>query len=141
MSSRIYVATLDDYPVACVAVLAQPGGYIRNGFRGSRTVVMPDYQGMGIGSLFSNFIAGSYIQFGCRYFTKTVNPALGEYRNNHPELWKPTTKNGVFRNDIKGRQKARMGWDSLKRLSYCHEFISKDFGDINLLKDNDGKIS
>lgn len=104
-------------------------------FRGSRTVVMPDYQGMGIGSLFSNFIAGSYVKHGLRYFTKTVNPALGEYRNSHPELWKPTSKNGVFRKDMKGRQKVRMNWDTTPRLSYCHEFVGKDIGDISLLNE------
>lgn len=134
-SARIYVAALHDKPVACVAVLAQPNGYFQNAYRGSRTVVMPDYQGMGIGSLFSNFIAGSYVQAGYRYFTKTVNPALGEYRNNHPEIWKPTSKNGVYRKDMKGRQKVRMNWTTFARTSYCHEFVGKDFGDINLLKD------
>jgi len=130
------VATLKDNPIACIAVLAQPNGYFKNAFRGSRTVVMPDYQGMGIGSLFSNFIAGSYVLAGNKYFTKTVNPALGEYRNSHPDLWKPTSKNGVLRKDMKGRQKERMKWDEQPRASYCHEFIGKNIGDINLLNDS-----
>jgi hypothetical protein len=135
ISARVYVASMNNHPVACVAVLSQPNGYFTGGFRGSRTVVLPDYQGLGIGSAFSNYIAGCYVMSGYRYFVKTVNPALGEYRNNHPELWKPTSKNGQYRKDMKGRQKIRMNWDTLPRISYCHEFIGKNIGDTDLLID------
>lgn len=89
---------------------------------------------MGIGSSFSDYIAGSYVKAGYRFFSKTVNPALGEYREKNSHLWKPTVKNGRLLKDNKGTQPRKNGtWKPLKRRSYCHEFINDKIGNKNII--------
>jgi ABC-type lipoprotein export system ATPase subunit len=89
-------------------------------FRGSRTVVLPDYQGMGIGSAISNFLGGICVSIGAKYYTKTINPALGIYRNKNTEFWKPTP----FNNKIREQKNKNKVWANLKtRASFCHQYI------------------
>ena len=107
-------------PVGIVVYKPQPNGYIKNSYALSRTVVLPDFQGMGIGSKISEFTAAILKESGKRVFTKTVNPALGEYRNRS-DSWRGTSKNGMFRADIKGKNKKYR--NTLKRTSYCHEYV------------------
>jgi ABC-type transport system involved in cytochrome c biogenesis ATPase subunit/GNAT superfamily N-acetyltransferase len=114
------VFTLDGKPVALCAYVAMPSGTIKRAYRLARTVVLPDYQGLGIGKGVSDFTAGLLKGRGCRVFTKTVNPALGEYRDGSTK-WRPTSKNGKARNDDKGRNK----WKQYARQSYCHEYIGE----------------
>lgn len=121
-------------PVAINAVIPQPSGHFKNGVRESRIVVLPDYQGIGLGTVVSNISGAMFKAEGYRYFTKTIHPALGEYRNRTPELWKPTSKNG--KKDTAQNQMGNMeGWKVLTRTSYCHEFIGEDLkGFKELLK-------
>jgi len=77
-----------------------PSGTVKNAYRGHRTVIMPDYQGMGFGVRLSDGIAKYHITQGQRYFSKTTHPRMGKYRNNSP-LWKPTSKNMKVRSDNK----------------------------------------
>ena len=115
-------------PAAIIACSRLPSGTVKNAFRLNRTVVLPDFQGMGIGSKASEFI--SSILNG-RVYTKTVNPALGEYRALS-EKWKATSKNGKT---LRG-QKKELGenvWTTKKRPSYCYEYIGpkvKGYEDI-----------
>jgi ABC-type lipoprotein export system ATPase subunit len=118
-------------PVALVAFKPQPTGAIPNGYGLSRTVVLPDFQGMGIGKKVSEVVAAALVNEGKRVFTKTVNPALGEYRNASPN-WRPTSKNGKIRNDVETDGRAI---NRLTRASYCHEYTGPPLeGFENLVK-------
>jgi ABC-type lipoprotein export system ATPase subunit/GNAT superfamily N-acetyltransferase len=120
-SCKFFLFEWNDKPVAIVAVIPQPSGYYNNGVRGSRTVVLPDYQGMGIGSRIADFIGGIFSNAGYRYFTKTVNPALGEYRNKS-DKWKNSAKHG--RSTERGLNDG-MHKKIKSRPSYCHEYIGE----------------
>jgi GNAT superfamily N-acetyltransferase len=43
-------------------------------------VILPEFQGMGIGTAFSDAIAEIYVSRGLRYFSKTAHPSFGEHR-------------------------------------------------------------
>jgi ABC-type lipoprotein export system ATPase subunit/GNAT superfamily N-acetyltransferase len=89
-------------------------------YRESRIVVLPDYQGLGIGSKISEFCAGIIINNNWNYYTKTSNPALGEYRNKNKNKWIPTGHNGRTRND---KNIETNKYNTLrKNISYCHKF-------------------
>jgi ABC-type lipoprotein export system ATPase subunit len=107
-------------PIGIVAISPLPSGNFKNSYRLSRTVVLPDYHGMGIGSKISDFCSAIIVADGGRCFTKTVNPALGEYRNNSKQ-WKTTSKHGRILK-YKDEHKIHM-WEIKARASYCHEFI------------------
>ena len=67
------------------AVLPLPHGNLKNAYRESRLVIFPDYQGIGLGSFFSDYIAEKYKQEGKVFYSVTSNPALIKYRQKSPK--------------------------------------------------------
>tara|TARA_R110000822_G_scaffold300871_1_gene424440 strand:- start:43 stop:1197 length:1155 start_codon:yes stop_codon:yes gene_type:complete len=133
-SCKFYLFSWNGKPIGINAVIPQPSGHFKNGVRESRIVVLPDYQGLGLGTTISNFTASIYKDNGYRYFTKTVHPAIGGYRNNNKKHWRGTSKNGKSpkaQNAMGGMS----GWNVLVRTSYCHEYIGEGIsGYEDLLK-------
>ena len=81
-ASKQYVAFYENVPVAITCVLPQCGQ--KNMYREHRTVTHPDYQGVGIGSTLSDFIAQKYVSSGKRYRSVTSNPAFIKHREKSP---------------------------------------------------------
>lgn len=81
-SAKCFLTTINDKPVAFNAVLPLPSGTIQNAFRMSRTVVLPDYQGLGIGGCVSDYLAKLHVKDGKRFYAKTSNPSLWSKREN-----------------------------------------------------------
>jgi len=126
-ASRCWIATWDGVPVGFAAALSFPSGTIKNAWRGHRTVVLPDFQGLGLGVRISDSVAEIFKSSGHRYFSKTAHPRMGEYRNNS-SLWKPTTKNGMSRQDYKrDGTKVTVEYSNkhADRVCYSHEYIGK----------------
>ena len=133
-ASVCYVACLDDAPVAFVALLTLPGRDVKHAWREHRVVVLPDFQGMGIGNKVSEMIAQGYIEKGCRYFCKTANPRMGEHREHSP-LWKATATNGKARESYLEKDgtlrpynprygmKQELIYRHAHRVCYSHEYI------------------
>lgn len=130
-ASSCYVASMNNEIVAFVSILPLPSGSLKHAFREHRVVVLPDYQGMGIGNKLSEAIGQAYIEKGCRYFAKTSNPRMGVHRDNS-RLWKPTAHNHSDRKEYisSGKPKTNkytMNEEKLiyhaNRVCYCHEYI------------------
>lgn len=81
-SAKCFLTMYNNKPIAFNAVLPLPSGTLKNAYRMSRTVVLPDYQGMGIGGFISDYIASLYVKDGKRFYAKTSNPALWNKREN-----------------------------------------------------------
>tara|TARA_R110002020_G_C16190553_1_gene765484 strand:+ start:97 stop:1257 length:1161 start_codon:yes stop_codon:yes gene_type:complete len=81
-ASKCFLTMWNERPVAFNAVLPLPSGTLRNAYRMSRTVVLPDYQGLGVGGSVSEYIAKLYVKDGKRFYAKTSNPALWNKREN-----------------------------------------------------------
>jgi GNAT superfamily N-acetyltransferase len=120
-SCKFFLFEWNNKPVGICAVISQPSGHYKNAVRGSRTVVLPDYQGMGIGTKISDFCGGIYKNNGYKYYVKTVNPALGEHRNKSKK-WKSSAKNGKI---TKNGGNEEMHKNRFIRASYCHEYIGE----------------
>lgn len=130
---KFFLFTWNGIPVGINAVIPQPSGHFKNGVRESRIVVLPDYQGLGLGTTISNFTAAIYKNEGYRYFTKTVHPAIGNHRNNS-EYWKGTSKNGKSAKSQNSMGNMK-GWNVFVRTSFCHEYIGEPIdGYSDLLK-------
>jgi len=99
----------------------------RNKFRESRLVVLPDYQGMGIGTRFSDSIGEMFLNKGYRYFSKTAHIRMGEYRQTS-SLWRPTSTNLKSREKSQKQSKKDL-WHHMKldtrRLCYSHEYVGR----------------
>jgi len=121
-SAKCYLATWNNVPVAFTAILAFPHPVVKNGWRESRTVVLPDYGGLSIGVNLSNFIASVFKSNGCRFFSKTAHPAMIAHRLKRPTLWKETTHSRKSRNPINNSMNAR-GWFASNRVCHAFEYI------------------
>lgn len=81
-SAKCFMATWNGKPIGFNAVLPLPSGTLKNAFRMSRTVILPDFQGLGLGGALSDYIAKLYVKDGKRFYAKTSNPALWNKREN-----------------------------------------------------------
>ena len=131
---RCYLGVWNNQLVAFSGNLCLPGkipplyeGDTRGKFRESRLVVLPDYQGMGIGTRFSNAIGEIFLNNNYRYFSKTAHVRMGEYRQKSI-LWRATSTN------LKSREKSQKHSKKekykhimldTKRLCYSHEYIGE----------------
>lgn len=130
--ARCFIGVIDEKPVAFESIITNPAGTVRDAYREHRLVTKPDYQGLGIGPRFSDFIGQWLFDSGKRFFSKTAHPRLGEYRERSIE-WKGTSKNKKYRKDalsaeaLSKRIERFSTWNiSEIRFTYSHEFVGMD---------------
>ena len=135
-SVHCYVGLLGDKPIAFHAAIHSTNRDIHSYWRGHRTVILPEFQGMGIGTRFSDAIAEMYVSKGMRYFSKTAHPSFGEHREKSP-LWRATSTNKKSRKGSyllkDGSIRAMPGYGGnaqialrdANRVCYSHEYVGK----------------
>jgi ABC-type ATPase involved in cell division len=120
--------------VGFVSSLPLPSGSLKRAWREHRTVVLPDFQGLGIGPRISDAVAELHIREGKRYFSRTAHPRFGTHRNKRNSGWMPTSQ---YKGDTKyAREQAHdkgthtiaerintFGGDN--RLAFSHEYVGK----------------
>lgn len=124
-ASRCWLALWGDTPVGFASALAFPNGNMKRAWRGHRTVILPDYQGLGIGVRLSDAVAAMFVSDGCRYFSKTAHPRMGAYRDASP-LWRGTSKNRKARLDYSYNRRTKEDGHKAAhrhRVCYSHEYI------------------
>lgn len=114
-----YIALWEDKPVAFVAILPFPGVGDALTRRISRIVVLPDYQGLGIGKRLIDYFAALYAKLKSKMYIRTINPALG-IALTKDKAWAPTLSNmkADFAADTSGRK-------LLNRASYSFAYVGK----------------
>ena len=73
------MGTINKIPVSFIAIQHFPHPIVNNYKRVHRLVVLPDYQGIGLGNKLLEFIGNIYIQKKYRYIINTSNTALINY--------------------------------------------------------------
>ena len=132
LSTRCFLAVWDGNIIGFSATISLPGkipplyeGDIRKKWRECRTVIIPDFQGLGIGTRFSDAIADLHIEQGYRYFSKTSHMRMGLYREKSL-IWKATATNLADRSkSTKGKSWAHLTLER-ERICYSHEYIGED---------------
>lgn len=76
-AAQCYLFLWNDKPIGFVAILPFPGVGDAKTRRISRIVVLPDFQGLGLGKKIVNYISALYYAEGHQMFIRTMNPALG----------------------------------------------------------------
>ena len=133
-SCHCYTGYFFNQQICFSAIIHGCGRDIKSYWRESRLVVIPEFQGLGIGVRFSEAVAEEYTKRGLRFFSKTAHPAMGEYRNNHPEKWRATSTNMKKRTSYlktDGTPRLSKGYGKTKksilrdynRVCYSHEYI------------------
>jgi len=113
-----WVKDNEEILVGCTGVLFQIARNL-TARRFTRLVVLPEYQGLGFGSLIINTIASYYKNEGIqRFYLSTFHPRLGEYMRNS-DKWTPSNNNLTeFKTNDKAATKAMKGLrDGIKMYS------------------------
>lgn len=124
-AARCWLALWNGRAIGFTAILAFPRANLTNGWREHRTVVLPEFQGLGIGVRISDAVGRFVLAWGGRYFSKTAHPRMGAYRDASP-LWRPTTKNRVVRKDyLSPRITKESNYKAAHahRITWSHEFV------------------
>lgn len=126
-SARCYVALLGADPIAFYAVVsfAHPQ---RPGWRGHRCVVLPDYQGIGIGMALAELVASL---FACSkpFRATTGNPAMIAHRSRSP-AWRMLSPPGAG-------HRRHVGWwhsGKAKRLTESRDRVTASFEYVGPLR-------
>lgn len=158
-SADCYIASWNNLPIGFGAILMMPGRFgsdTRKCVSEHRVVILPDYQGMGVGNKFSEYLGELYLSQGYRYFGKTANPRMGQHRERSNK-WKATSTNLKKPRDIKDlsdsaiKQLRPIGRNTslkavqmtLSRLCYSHEYIGDEntiIGECNWNKSKSKKL-
>ena len=128
-SARCWLVRHDGEFAGFTSIISRPSGYIKGAWGEHRTVVLPEYQGRGLGVRVSEAIGEIVLSAGGRFFSKTAHPRMGEYREAKP-WWRPTSKNKVARKEHwKKGEGVSVGWLPSTKLSYSHEYMGGAFAD------------
>lgn len=131
-AATCFVFTWNNKLVAFESILPLPNGSYKNAYREHRLVVLPDFQGFGIGSKVSEWVGGILLNENKTFYCKTVNPALGIYRQNSPS-WKQTGKYMKYEKQERCEKSYNM-MGGLTRPSFCHKYVGEPIsGFENLL--------
>lgn len=121
-----YIVLWNDKPICFFGILPFPGVGDEKTRRVSRIVILPDFQGLGLGKTLLNYISSIYYKENHQMYIRTMNPALGIslLKDNN---WIATSRNLKIPNaDSSGRK-------LILRPSYSFKYIgikSEDNTDI-----------
>lgn len=87
--AECYIATWGNKPVGFCSVLHFPHASSKLFKREHRTVVLPDFQGVGIGNKLSETVASLYSERGYRFISATSAPSMIQHRKRS-HLWRCT---------------------------------------------------
>jgi GNAT superfamily N-acetyltransferase len=118
-SAHCYVGYIENNPVCFFAVLHFPHPKVKNFKKGHRLVVLPDYQGLGIGHIFSSEIADMYLKQGFRFVITSSTKSLFKQRAADSR-WIVTRKGRVGSVGDKGIM--RFGVSNSK-MTYSYEYV------------------
>lgn len=124
-AAKCFIFTWNDQPVCFVGILPSPSGYYKDAFRVTRVVVLPDFQGLGVGNKAINYIAALYKKTGKDMYIKTSNPALGEAQLKSG-IWKETATSRKILSDKSYKSSAESSGWGLKGARFFYSF--KYFG-------------
>lgn len=115
-ASKCFVVLWNDKPIAFLAILPFPGVGDEKTKRVSRIVVLPDFQGLGLGKIILNYISSLYYSINNQMYIRTMSPALGLALLNDKN-WIETSGN------LKVPQKNSNGSSIIERPSYSYKYI------------------
>lgn len=137
-SSHCYVGFLNGEPACFTAAIYQPHDVVKNIWREHRTVVLPDFQGIGVGNHMADSIADFYINSSlrdleigqnskkpidldqkCRYRSTTSHPAFIFSRIKNPKWVMVRSPSHV---QAKGKNSKLTG-QSTSRLTAAFEYV------------------
>lgn len=125
-SARVFTLWMGDRAVGFYAAVPMPG-QLKGAWRGHRSVVLPEFQGLGLGGRMAEAVGGILLGEGRRFFCRTAHPWVGRHRDASP-LWRATTTSRRQRVPWRGRPEGKPPWWSLdsRRICWSHEYLGRE---------------
>lgn len=121
-SARCWIATWNDTIVGFTSAISMPSGTVKNAWRGHRTVVLPEFQGLGIGVRLTDAMAEMMTLSGKVFYSRASHYRMGMYRNRSP-YWEATVANGrPSGKDDKNSSDFHERHDG--RICYSHKYVN-----------------
>lgn len=123
-SANVYILTVNDEICGFSSALPFPHPKLKNHYKEHRTVILPDYQGIGLGHIFSSHIANILKQKGKGYISTSSNPAFINSRKNDKN-WIITRIGRTSSGSGSGRiqNKHKKGSTSSNRITVSFKYI------------------
>lgn len=118
IASRVFITYLNEQIVGFIAILPLPNGFLNNAYRIHRLVILPDYQGLGIGTKIIEYFANLYSKLNYGFYIRTSHIKLHNYfqKNNN---WVETQRSG------KKSPKQNIWYMDNDRTPYSYKYIGK----------------
>lgn len=117
-ASNMYISLFNNEIVGMCAILPQPNGYCINGFRVHRLVILPDYQGLGIGKKLLEWVSEYYNKQEKVMYIRTSHIKLANALKKSKN-WKETPRSGKKSPDTLWKV-------DKKRTPYSFEYIKNN---------------
>ncbi|WP_234734811.1 GNAT family N-acetyltransferase [Tellurirhabdus bombi] len=118
VAAQVFVVTVNGQLAGFTAVLNFPHAIVKNALRIHRTVVLPAFQGIGLGITLRNMIAARVTSQGKQLLTTTTHPALIRQMHNDPR-WVCTFKG----RHSKPGKKSKLQVSSCNRLTTSWKYV------------------
>ena len=119
--AKCFLGMWEGEPVSFVAALNFPHPHVKGMYKAHRTVVLPDYQGVGIGNAMSEAVGDLFIEKGHRYTSVTSHPAMIAHRKRSSK-WITTRLPG---NTPQKGKKGKLTGQSSNRMTASFEYIGE----------------
>lgn len=121
-AAMVFIATLNDEICGFSSALPFPHPILKNHWKEHRTVVLPDYQGIGLGSKLSNCVAEILKENGKGFISTSSNPAFINARKNDKN-WIITRIGRTSSGSGKIQNKNKKGSTSSNRITVSFKYI------------------
>lgn len=126
-AAKVYLATIEGQPVAMTAILPFPHPHVKNVWKEHRTVVLPDFQGIGLGNRLSEHVGELLLSIGKRYTSVTSHPSMIHYRAKSNK-WVMTRQPSRLKSPgIKAKVQSNNN-TSINRLTASFEYVGNKHG-------------
>lgn len=123
-AGRVFILTWNDVVCGFCSVLPFPHPKMKNFWKEHRTVILPDFQGVSLGSFLSNNVAEILKSEGKCFISTSSNPAFIQSRKNS-EKWAITRIGRTSRGSNSGKiqNKHKKGSTSSNRITVSFQYI------------------
>ena len=116
--AKCFIATFNEKPVGFTSYIHMMHSKVLNGKREHGTVVLPDFQGIGIGNKISETLGKLILKAGNRFFSTTSHPAMINHRKKK-ECWRtlrfghcpPASKSEKARGIVRSNKRITAGFE------------------------------
>lgn len=124
--ARVFTCYWGDVLVAMFSVLNQPSGSYKYAYRVHRVVVLPDYQGLGIGTKLFDFFGEYFISNGDKLFLRSSHVRLANHCRDSSKWLEGSSSCKISNAGGASHEKKYKNYDR-KRVPYSFEYVGENY--------------